>query len=439
MPRNSFALCDPNNLHSDTWNMSSSHHWTTLACRWVLGVVGVAVFAIVIVLGYLLTVYPATYILRWATWGDSNVGDKYRFPSRSMPASSVPYRFRVTSDPESIRSILRAANGGEDFERMLADTGTEALLVLRGDTLLYEGYFNGTRRESQLTSFSVAKSITSALVGIALAEGKLGSLDDPITLYLPELVARDPRFAQVSLRNLITMASGFQYADKGYFPSSDLTLDYEYPDLRTLCREHIKIDEPPGEHWLYNSYLPILMGMVLERATGMSVTQYTQQKLWQPLGMEYEGSWSVDHEPGGMELMEAGVNARAIDFAKFGLLFLENGHLNGRQILPESWTAESTTTDAGRNTPDFYSQSSDVFNVVPPTEKGYYAYWWWGWIEPDGRKTFSAFGKHGQFIFVSRDDRVVIVRNGVRIGRPAREWIAWFQRAAHQIGADNRD
>jgi CubicO group peptidase (beta-lactamase class C family) len=232
-----------------------------------LGGVGVTVFAVVIVLGYLLTVYPATYIFRWATWGDSNVGDKYRFPSRSMPASSAPYRFRVTSDPESIRSILRAADGGEDVERMLADTGTEALLVLRGDTLLYEGYFNGTRRESRLTSFSVAKSVTSALVGIALAEGKLGSLDDPIARYLPELVARDPRFAQVSLRHLITMASGFQYADKGFLPSSDLTLDYEYPDLRTLCREHIKIDGPPGEHWLYNSYLPILMGMILERVT----------------------------------------------------------------------------------------------------------------------------------------------------------------------------
>jgi hypothetical protein len=124
--------------------MSSSHHWAALACRWGLLALERRYSRWSSCSDAYLFEYPATYVLRWVTWGDSNVGDKYRFPSRSMPASSVPYRFGVTSDPESIRSILRAANGGEDFERMLAGTGTEALLVHRGDTLLYEGYFNGT-------------------------------------------------------------------------------------------------------------------------------------------------------------------------------------------------------------------------------------------------------------------------------------------------------
>ncbi|HUJ76976.1 MAG TPA: serine hydrolase, partial [bacterium] len=409
-----------------------------------LGRLALAAVALLILLAVVLlasgrnfTGYPLTYTYRKLFWGDSTVGDKFRFPSRALTASPQPYHFRTPADAQAARQILQATSGSGDFERMLADQGTEALLVLHGDTLLYEGYFNGTQRDTLLTSFSVAKSISSALVGIALGEGKLHSLNDPITRYLPELAARDPRFAQITLRDLMTMTSGIQYVDRGPRFDSDASLTYIYPDLRELCLQRTRMDDTPGVHWLYNTYNPILMGIILERATGMSVTAYTQEKLWGPLGMEYAGSWSVDQEPGGMEKMESGFNARAIDFAKFGQLILDGGAWQGRQVLPRSWVAESTTADPARDHPGYYRPGSSFYQWTPPGEQGYYAYWWWGWHEPDGRVSFAANGKHGQFIFISPADRVVIVRNGTRIGRPGREWFAWFQRAAHAIGAQN--
>jgi CubicO group peptidase (beta-lactamase class C family) len=179
------------------------------------------------------------------------------------------------------------------------------------------------------------------------------------------------------------------------------------------------------------------MGLILERATAMSITAFTEEKLWRPLGMEFDWSWSVDHEPGGIEKMESGLNARAIDYLKFGKLFLDGGQWNGSQIVPAEWAATSTTAKPAVDLPNVYPTDSTFWQLTPSGEKGFYGYWWWGWIEPDGRESFAAIGKHNQFIFVSRADRVVIVRNGTRTGHPAREWMAWFQRTAHKLGAQN--
>jgi len=417
--------------------MKSLRGWARHIFRWYVVGAAIVVLAAVLVRGLALTDYPTTYTYRKLFWGDSNVGDKTRFESRPLRASAEPRRFRAAADPESTRRILQETAGTVDFERMLADTGTEALLVLRDDTLLYEGYFNGARRDSLLTSFSVAKSVSSALVGIAMGEGKLHSLDDSITRYLPELVARDPRFALITLRNLLTMTSGIRYADLGWRLSSDASLTYYFPDLRELCLERTQLDAAPGTRWLYNTYNPILMGLILERVTGMSITAYTEQRLWQPLGMEFDGSWSVDHEPGGMEKMESGLNARAIDYLKFGKLFLDSGRWDGRQIIPAEWAAESTAATPAVDRPDLFPPDSRFWQWTPSGEKGFYAYWWWGWVEPDGHESFAGIGKHGQFIFISRADRVVIVRNGAGIGRPGREWVAWFQRVAHRLGAQS--
>jgi CubicO group peptidase (beta-lactamase class C family) len=273
------------------------------------------------------------------------------------------------------------------------------------------------------TSFSVAKSFTSALIGIAIDEGFINSVDDPITTYLPELAARDPRFNEITIRHLLLMASGLDYVEFRplLFNSDDILTTY-YPDQREISLEHTRIIDPPGVYYRYNKYHPQLLGMILERTTGMSVTAWTQRQLWDPLGMEYDGAWCLDSSSSGFEKMEAGLNARAIDFAKLGRLFLNRGRWDGQQIVSERWVDLATGRDPAGLAPPF----SDTLR---------YGLMWWIVPKGDGGPPdFSAAGDHGQYIYVSPRNNVIVVRTGVEYGVSSQTWFDAFARAADELG-----
>ena len=309
--------------------------------------------------------------------GESSVYDFQNSPNRTVQASPEPFFFRhgTAEDEDRVRTLLQSILKIDDLDSFLADAGTQAFIVIQNDAILYERYFNGAKMDTIVTSFSVAKSFTSALVGIALAEGSIESVDDPVTKYIPELADRDSRFSNITLRHLLMMSSGLRFTESEhllYFRDDALT--YYYPELRDLALENTRIIEPPGRHFLYNDYNPQLLGLVLERTTGQNVSYYLQEKLWQPIGMEFDGSWSLDSKQSGFELMQAGINARAIDFAKFGRLYLKNGSWNGSQVVPAEWVAESTQEDRFIDRAAYYPQI-DFFHE---NKNGYYKYFWWG-------------------------------------------------------------
>jgi CubicO group peptidase (beta-lactamase class C family) len=342
----------------------------------VLGVV-VLVFGI----SYLLTPYSG--LARAIVWMEADVDDYRRFPSRPIEAPEEAFLFRRASTPEGLTTV--EVDGAErDLEGFLGSTGTTAFVVIQDDAILYERYFNGDNRSSIQTSFSVAKSYLSALVGIAIEEGLL-ALDDPITEQIPELLERDRRFSRITVEHLISMSSGLRYVESN-LPWGDDAQTYYAADLRELALEDTEILEPPGSQWLYNNYNPLLLGMILERATAMSVSRYLEEKLWQPLGSEFAASWSLDSESSGFEKMESGLNARAIDFARLGVLYANGGEWEGQQIVPRDWVETSTGAQA----------------------IGYYGYWWW--VEPGG--VFLARGNHGQLVYVDPSRDLVIARFG---------------------------
>jgi CubicO group peptidase (beta-lactamase class C family) len=243
-------------------------------------------------------------------------------------------------------------------------------------------------------------------------------VDDPITDYLPELAERDPRFREITIRHLLRMSSGLEYVEFRplLFNSDDILTSY-YPDQRAISLENTHIVDPPGEYFLYNKYHPQLLGMILERTTGMTVTEFLQTRIWDPLGMEFPGSWSIDSEAGDFEKMETGVNARAIDFAKFGALFLNGGSWDGREVIPQSWVDESTGPWLPENDVGYYPE---WFGSIPG--EGYYSYMWWGAERPGGGHDFWAAGNLGQYIYVSPGNNLVVVRNGFDYGIPSSEW-----------------
>ena len=286
-------------------------------------------------------VYPADLRLQGDLVGPADVNDYRRFPAQELETGPSDFVFRRGLDEARVAALFEAQPEVDRLDEFLAAQDTQAFLVIQDDAILYEKYFNGAARDSIVTSFSVAKSFVSALVGIAIGEGKIASVRDPITKYLPELAERDPRFSEITIEDLLRMSSGIRYEEFPFLHGDDAKT-YYYPDLRTLALQQTEVVGEPGSTFLYNNYHPLLLGLILERATGVPVAEYLQEKIWKPLGMEYPGSWSLDSTDTGFPKMESGINARAIDFARFGRLYLNEGAWEGRQIVPADWVAEST-------------------------------------------------------------------------------------------------
>lgn len=360
------------------------------------------------------------YVYRAYVWGDSDIFDYEKFPWRPVDNAAPSFQFRPASAAE-------AFSPPEGFEALLEASGTTAFLVIRDDTLLYEDYFNGFQRDSWFTSFSVAKAFDSALIGLAINDGFIGSVNDAVVSYLPELKGRG--LDDLTIRNLLRMDCGVRYEQSDLTDfltmQSDDSKTYYMPDLRALALTIRPSREPIGSCYRYNNYYPILEGMILERVTGMSVSEYLQERLWKPLGMEYPATWSINQEGDGLEKMESGLNARAIDFAKFGRLYLNRGVWEGRQILPEAWVLESTAPEAKDDRPqtgtELYSETD-----------GYYQYHWWGTKRENGLYDFAAAGHLGQYIFVRPDQNLILVRFGTETDTQV-NWFLKFQELAQLL------
>jgi CubicO group peptidase (beta-lactamase class C family) len=361
------------------------------------------------------------YVYRPYVWGDSDIFDYEKFPSRPVQNAAPTFHFAEASPEEAF--VPQAG-----FEDLLAASGTTAFLVLRDDTLLYEGYFSGFQRDSWFTSFSVAKSFDSALIGLAIADGLIGSVNDAIVSYIPELKGRG--LDDLTIRNLLKMDCGVRYRDSDLLDflamQSDDSKTYYMPDLRRLALTIVPTREPLGSFFRYNNYYPILEGMILERVTSMTVTEYLQERLWRPLGIEYPATWSINQEGDGLEKMESGLNARAVDFAKLGRLYLNLGQWEGKQILPAAWVLESTAPEPG----DVRPQTGADRYAEPD---GYYQYHWWGTKRENGLYDYAAAGHLGQYIFVRPDQNLIIVRPGTETDTEV-NWFLKFPELAEMIG-----
>ena len=383
--------------------------------------------AVVLFLGTAMVIYTPEYVYRTVVWQGSDAFDWQKFPFHPLSAAPAAYHFKEGRDPR-VAELFAELAGTQDWDRFLAENKTQSFIVIHDGTVVYENYFNNTRRDSIVTSFSAAKSFDSTLIGMAIQEGYIQSVDDPVTRYLPELAQRDPRFDQITIRHVLRMASGLDYVEFRplLFNSDDILTSY-YPDQRKISLENTHIIDAPGQYFRYNKYHPQLLGMILERTTGMPVTRYLQTRLWNPLGMEYDGSWSTDSRSGDFEKMETGINARAIDFAKLGVLFLDHGNWQGKQVISEEWVNESTRPLLPQDYDAYYPE---WFASLPG--RAYYQYMWWGMTRDGGAYDFTAEGDKGQYIYVSPQNNLVIVRNGIEYGLPSEQWLHLFYDFASQ-------
>ena len=271
------------------------------------------------------------------------------------------------------------------------------LIVVKNGTVVYERYELGNTRESRWLSYSVAKSVTSLLVGAALKDGYIRSVDEPVTDYLPRL--RNSAYDTSSIRNVLQMASGVEWTEVYDDPQSDInrvtwpTLElYEY--LRNKPRA-----AAPGETYNYNTGETNLVGTLVRSAVGNNLSTYLSEKIWKPFGMEYDAYWVLSEEGGG-EFGGSSLNATLRDYARIGLFALRNGRLsNGETVLPDGWMAESVTPSAGN---------------------AEYGYLWW----LHGDAAYSAAGIFGQGIYVSpREDLVIALHSAREHASTPEDWV----------------
>jgi CubicO group peptidase (beta-lactamase class C family) len=291
-----------------------------------------------------------------------------------------------------------------NFEDLLETTETVAFLIIKKDTIIYENYFEGYTKVSVVPSFSMAKSIISILTGCAIDDGLIRSVKEPVTNYIPEL--KKNGFDKVTIENLLQMTSGIDYNEGNLYTVGNL---YYSNNLKKIISK-LKSGTEPGTNFRYLNVNAQLMGFVLEKAlNGRSITQYFQEKIWKPIGMEYDASWSIDSKKNGMEKAFCCINICARDYAKIGRLYLNKGNWNGKQIVSETWVANSTR--------------SDTTNGGLPN----YKYFWW---LPTNTGDFMAVGKEGQFIYVNPSKDLIIVRLGRKNGGV--DWGKLFVKLAHE-------
>jgi CubicO group peptidase (beta-lactamase class C family) len=279
-----------------------------------------------------------------------------------------------------------------DLSQLLSDLKTVALVVIRNDSLLFEKYWDGYSDSSLSGSFSVAKSITSLLIGAAIKEGKIKSVDEPVGTYLPEF--REGLAAKLTIRHLLTMSSGSNWDESYSNPLSVTTESYYGSDLYKTATG-VKIVREPGTYHSYKSGDTELLGLILEKVSGKSVSAYASEKLWQPLGAERPAQWSTDRKNGN-EKAFCCFNTNARDFARLGQLMLDSGKWKGNSIIDSA----------------YYSQSVTACGI--PDEGGWpcddYGYQWW--VYPEAKGVFYARGILGQYVIVIPSKNMVIVRLG---------------------------
>jgi len=365
--------------------------------------VGIIIFSVVY--------YSPEYMYRVIRYGESDVNDYNIFPERIIQHSARPYHYEKKDNNHLEDLVINYKYNNKEYEKtlmdLLEDTKTTSFIIIHDDKIIFEQYLNGYDRDSINTSFSSVKSIVSLLIGIAIDEGYINSEKQSIAEYIPEL--ENTSFEEITIEDLLLMRSKIQYKEGGLWLGDDAKT-YYLPDLRELAINHINIDKNYNYSFHYNNYHPLLLGIILERSTGQSVSNYLEEKLWKKLGTEYTASWSLDSNKSGFEKMESGLNFRTIDFVKIGSMLLHMGKWNGEDIISEEWMNKSIIAEFPLNE-GYYTNS-----FLEKMDVGY-KYMWYSSENTKGGYDYFAYGKYGQLLYISPMNNIVIARNGTETGK----------------------
>jgi len=314
------------------------------------------------------------------------------WPTAELEASNNPLVFPKAKSIE-LPSEFEYLGNKHSAEEFLKDSRTTGFLVIQNDSIVYEKYYLGNTETTQNISWSMAKSFISALIGIAVQEGHIESVMENVEVYCPNL--KGSGYEGVRIKEVLQMSTGVGFnEDYGDFYSDinrwgrGFALGQSQDDFAATLKREIE----PGTVNHYVSINTHVLGMILTAATGKTITEYMQEKLWSPAGMEHKAFWLIDGN--NMEMALGGLNATLRDFAKIGSLYLHDGKLNGNQIVPNNWVRLSTQADS----PHIQAKEGQLG----------YGYQWW--LPYGTEKEFLAQGVYNQNVYVNPSTNTVIAK-----------------------------
>lgn len=350
--------------------------------KWLFGTLLFFTFAVGLIylfnFDYIFKGIQTTYLQGHIT---AHIDDHVDFDNRRIETGAA--------QPWPLHSEYNEKELSEDLQKKNKEAGTIAFLIIKNDSIWFESYDEGYGPDSQTNSFSMAKSVVAAMLGKAIFDGYIEDLDQPVADFFPQFDKR------LTLRHLVSMSSGLNWDENYYNPFSMTIKAYLDENIREMVL-NLKVVEPPGEEFEYLSGNSQLLAMVLEKATGMTVSEYLSQSFWKPLGMENDALWQLDSYESGMEKAFCCIASNARDFAKLGKLYKDYGRWNGQQLLDSAYVAES----------------------IRPQLKDYPHYGLGIWLEPNlASEVFYFRGILGQYVIVLPQENVIIVRLGQEGGK----------------------
>jgi CubicO group peptidase (beta-lactamase class C family) len=345
--------------------------------------------------------------------------------TRSVARAPSPWSFQRASAEAALSYDFR--NGHYTLADYLRHAPVTGLLIAKDDTILFEHYQYARTDRDRFLSQSMAKTITSMLIGIAIADGAIKSVDDIVSLYVPELA--DTEYGKTPIRDLLHMSSGVAFSENydGQDDVARLGRDLFGQPGKAAVASVAQFNTraaAPGTKWNYASVETEILGLVLRAATGTPLTEYLSQKIWQPIGAEADASWAIDGT--GQEVTFCCFNAVLRDYARLGRLLAHDGSWGGRQVIPRQWLIDATTVRPG----DAY--------LTPGVATPFYGYGYQVWLLPGGERRFALLGIRGQMIFVDPASKLVMVHTAVRekpAGDPGNaETVALWLAATRQLG-----
>ena len=332
---------------------------------------------------------PMSHLRNYLKWGVHTIHDYRTHPVRGIPAARKP-------EPWPYDSLYNRVGLSDSMQRRIDAYDTHAFLVIRNGRLFFERYWDGYDSLRLSGSFSAAKSIISLLVGIAVDEGRIGSLEDPAGKYLPHFLTEG--LENVRIKDLLTMSSGTNYdeSDKGYFSLN--ALSYYGDDLEYMVSK-MKRKEEPGKYWEYRSGDTQVLGLIVEKVFGRSISQLVAERFMGPMGAERASLWLLDGD-GRREKAFCCFNGVARDYARFGQLVLNGGTWGGNRIVSEAYVKAAVTPAA---------HLKDRKEGDAPVD--FYGYQYWI-FRHRGVPVYAMNGLFGQYVFVLPEQNAVIVRLG---------------------------
>lgn len=361
---------------------------------------------------------------RFVKWNFVNQDDYKKFDNITIKKGTTPFNFfehTINSSINLPKTIKTHKNEILTFDKAVSEDKTIALLIIKNDSILYEKYFYDFDKNSVQASFSMSKSFLSSLIAIAIDEGKIKTVNDSITKYLPNLDKE--KFGRITIEHLLDMRSGILSKKDFLNPFGQIVKMYYGKNLRKYMND-IEIKQAPGLEYEYSNVNSQLLAIILENVTKKSVAENLEANLWKPLGMENDALWSVDSKKNNMVKAFCCMSATARDYAKIGRLYLNKGKWKNKQIIPENWVNKTTTFTNTKN--DFrYSyhwKHAITYEVTNKDTKypdlyvdgGYF-------IDHNNNKNnfiihpypaFFAVGILGQFTYVYPEKNIIIVRLG---------------------------